>query len=286
MIENLKGVFETVNFKEDSGIKFYLNDRMEDYPPHWHTPLEIVMPLEREYYVQFPGESVVINEGDIAFIAPGTLHSLVSPKEKGLRIIFQVDPQILRGIKEVDSIVSQMIPYLIVYKEKDPEVASKLRECLLSIKDEYKSGSSFSETAVYSEVLTIISTMGKYLSKEEPRLSNSCNKNREYAEKFVTICDYITAHCGEDLSLEEVASIAGFSKYHFSRLFKQFTNVSFYQYLSQNRIYTAEKLLAVPEMSVTTVAYKSGFTSLSSFIRMFKLIKGVTPSEYRSMYTS
>ena len=90
---------------------------------------------------------------------------------------------------------------------------------------------------------------------------------------------------GFDLSLEEVASLAGFSKYHFSRLFKQFTNVSFYQFLSQNRIYTAEKLLAVPEMSVTTVAYKSGFTSLSSFIRMFKLIKGVTPSEYRNMYT-
>ncbi|MCR4932954.1 MAG: AraC family transcriptional regulator, partial [Lachnospiraceae bacterium] len=38
------------------------------------------------------------------------------------------------------------------------------------------------------------------------------------------------------------------------------------------------------EYSITAVAYNSGFTSLSSFIRMFKIVKGVTPSEFRSMY--
>jgi len=81
-----------------------------------------------------------------------------------------------------------------------------------------------------------------------------------------------------------VADITGFSKYHFTRLFKQFTNISFYKYLNQKRIANAETLLINPDMSITEVALHSGYTSLSAFIRMFKLIKNCTPTEFRHMY--
>ena len=50
----------------------------------------------------------------------------------------------------------------------------------------------------------------------------------------------------EDLSLEGVASQAGFSKYHFSRLFKQYTDSTFYKYLNQKRIEFAKTLLQDP----------------------------------------
>ena len=89
----------------------------------------------------------------------------------------------------------------------------------------------------------------------------------------------------ENLTLDDIANIAGFSKFHFTRLFKQFTNVSFYKFLNQKRIANAEKLLANPEYTITDVALNSGFSSLSSFIRMFKIIKNCTPTEFRSMYT-
>ena len=98
------------------------------------------------------------------------------------------------------------------------------------------------------------------------------------------VCNYINDHCTEDLTLEKVAARAGFSKYHFTRLFKQFTNVSFYRYLNQRRIEYAQRLLVNPQMSVTEASLSSGFGSLSSFIRMFKQVKGCTPSEYRMMY--
>ena len=77
---------------------------------------------------------------------------------------------------------------------------------------------------------------------------------------------------------------AGFSKYHFTRLFKQFANTSFYKYLNQKRIEQAERLLINPQLSITEVSLASGFSSLSAFIRMFRLLKGCTPTEYRAMY--
>lgn len=286
MIENLKGVFETVNFKENTNLRLYLNDKQEDYPPHWHTPIEMIMPLENNYYVECSNLRMELREGDILIIAPGCLHTLTAPKSRGVRIIFQVDPTVLRGIKELEPLFSLLSPMTLFTPENSPEIYTYLKGALIGIKDEYQNNASLSEAAIYSKVLSMFVLIGRNYAKEAPRLAGTVNKHQEYAEKFMKICDYISSHCTEDLTLDAVADMAGFSKFHFSRLFKQFTNVSFYQYLSQNRIGVAEKLLAIPEYSVTAVAYNSGFTSLSSFIRMFKIVKGVTPSEFRTMYTS
>lgn len=93
---------------------------------------------------------------------------------------------------------------------------------------------------------------------------------------------YIDTHYTENLDLETVAKSVGFSKYHFSRLFKQYTNFTFGDYLCYRRIKAAEELLANPDLSITEVAIQAGFPSISTFNRLFKQHKNCTPSEYRS----
>ena len=99
----------------------------------------------------------------------------------------------------------------------------------------------------------------------------------------MNICTYIDNHFSEDLSLEEIAEMSGFSKYHFSRLFHDFTNMPFYKYVNWKRISYAEQLLSDPELSATQVAIQSGFASQSAFIRMFKNRNGCTPTDFRKM---
>ena len=94
--------------------------------------------------------------------------------------------------------------------------------------------------------------------------------------------DYIDEHYMEDLNLEDIAESIGFSKFHFSRLFKQYTNFTFCDYLCYRRIKVAEELLAMPDLSITEVALQAGFPSISTFNRLFKQHKNCTPSEYRS----
>ena len=81
-----------------------------------------------------------------------------------------------------------------------------------------------------------------------------------------------------------MAQMAGFSKFHFARLFKQYTNESFYRYLNQRRITHAKTLLLNPELTVLDVAIQSGFSSPSSFLRMFRQLNDCTPTEFRKMY--
>lgn len=85
----------------------------------------------------------------------------------------------------------------------------------------------------------------------------------------------------ENLSLEEVAAVSGFSKFHFTRIFKQYMNMIFYEYLNSKRVKRAEELLYDKKMSITDVAMNSGFSSLSAFNRTFKTVKACSPSDYR-----
>ena len=285
MIESLNGIFETINYKQSTSIKLYDNDEYEDYPAHWHTTPEIIMPTENIYTVECYNQIITLREGDIILICPGCIHTLYAP-EKGRRIIFQADINPLRFMKEIETLVTIISPLIVITPEDFPSIYDKVKSLLLEIKDEYLSSSSFSEVSIYSKTLEIITLIGrsraatgmKTISPDAPR------KQEEYIEKFIEICNYISAHCSDELNLEAVASMSGFSKFYFSRLFKQFTNVSFYKYVNQKRIEKAAEMLTEPNISITNVALSCGFESLSSFIRMFKILKGCTPTEFRNMY--
>ena len=93
-----------------------------------------------------------------------------------------------------------------------------------------------------------------------------------------------TCNINGDISLEEVAAQIGFSKFHFSRLFRQFTDTSFYDYLCARRIKAAEALLLDPNLPITEIALQSGFASISTFNRVFKKFKECTPTEFKEFY--
>lgn len=284
MIEKLNGNHETVVYKEHANIRLYDNTDFEEYPTHWHTAIEIIMPVENHYVIENDDEIYNIQEGEILIICPNVLHTLYAVK--GRRYILQAEIGSVIQIKELDSVLSLLSPIIYLTQKNAPAIYSRIHSLLLQIVDDYSQSQPLCEAAIYAKLLDMLVTIGKNHTDNLDRFGVSHLKQKEYIGTFMQICNYINAHCTEDLSLEEVASLSGFSKYHFSRLFKQFANVTFYKYLNQKRIAIAEQLLIDPTISVTNVSMQCGFDSLSAFIRMFKIIKGCTPSEFRTMYTS
>ncbi|WOO35692.1 helix-turn-helix domain-containing protein [Anaerocolumna sp. AGMB13020] len=284
MIETLNGIKETVNFKTNTTIRLYANDDCEAYPSHWHAPLEIIMPIENSYRVTCCKTLFTLREDDILIITPGAIHSMEA--EKGKRLIFQADFTLLHGIKELEATLSIISPALLIIPEDKKEAHDKIKELLYEISEEYFNDMSLSEASIYAKLLEIFVRIGRSYSPNLNCFNSRLNKQREYTERFLYICSYISEHCGEDISLDKAAALSGFSKYHFSRLFKQFTNVSYYKYLNRKRIEAAEKLLADNELTITEVSLRCGFSSLSAFIRMFRLMKDCTPTEFKTMYTS
>ncbi len=282
MIETLNELQETVNFKEKAAFRLYDNHECEDYPLHWHAPLEILMPLENTYSIVINDETIVLDPGDVMIIGSGVLHHLL-PSEAGERLIFQADYAFLHSVKELELMLTIIAPYIVITPGRDPDIHGRVQALMLGIQEEYFSKAPLSEASIYSKFMELLVIVGRKYSTRSDSFDVTSRKQQEYLEKFMDICKYINDHCTEDLTLDDVAGTAGFSKYHFTRLFKQFTGHSFYKYLNQKRIECAEKLLIDPEISITEVSLRSGFPSLSSFIRMFRLVKGCTPTEFRNL---
>ena len=93
--------------------------------------------------------------------------------------------------------------------------------------------------------------------------------------------EYVEAHLDETISLEQLAGVAGLSKYHFARAFKQSEGVTPHEYLVRWRVRRARELLAGTELPLSEIALASGFSDQSHFARRFRERVDVTPSCYR-----
>lgn len=103
-----------------------------------------------------------------------------------------------------------------------------------------------------------------------------------YDERISRVVDFIGKHLDEDLGVDELATIACFSKYHFHRLFTVYTGLPLMRYIKWLKIKrAAHQLIQHKEETIINIALDAGFESHESFARAFKQICGQSPSEFR-----
>lgn len=98
--------------------------------------------------------------------------------------------------------------------------------------------------------------------------------------------ELMNASLDENLPLEEIASAAHLSPFHFARLFKKLTGASPHAYLATLRITRAQKLLAETDLSVSEIGARVGYSSPSHFTRAFRQSTGLAPREFRAALVS
>ena len=99
--------------------------------------------------------------------------------------------------------------------------------------------------------------------------------------KTVKAQEYIYEHWLEDFSLEAVAKSCGFSKYYLSHFFKEHTGQTPYEYYKCIKIDKLKPMLLHPRMSIAEAFGECGLDYKGQYVRFFKEIVGMTPSEYR-----
>jgi YesN/AraC family two-component response regulator len=94
---------------------------------------------------------------------------------------------------------------------------------------------------------------------------------------------YVEARLHTHVSLDQVAREAGMSKFHFCRVFKSITGLTFREFLARRRIARAVELLRDPDRSLTDVYLEVGFKDMSHFSRVFRKLVGQSPSRFRRL---
>jgi AraC family transcriptional regulator len=104
----------------------------------------------------------------------------------------------------------------------------------------------------------------------------------EYISRINKTFDYIESNLEKSMTLEELAEVASFSKFHFNRIFHSIVGETPFQFILRVRLEKAAMLIATNKKeSITEIALKCGFSDISVFSRNFKNYFQVSASQYR-----
>jgi len=110
-------------------------------------------------------------------------------------------------------------------------------------------------------------------------LSNLTDANEKEEE---ILFNYITSHyTNEELSISHVIENTKIPEKRISTIIKSKTGLNFKQFLNQLRIVEAKRLLLSTNLPISEIAYKTGYSNISHFNRVFKSIENCTPNEIR-----
>ncbi|HLW34764.1 MAG TPA: helix-turn-helix domain-containing protein [Chthoniobacterales bacterium] len=138
----------------------------------------------------------------------------------------------------------------------------------------------FIPTAKYEAIVQLLNFFAQQLSA----VSSQIAMQRQRAEPSVVLKarEFIAQNRTEMISLGAVAKAAGASVFHFCKIFRKATGLTFTDYVARLRLEDARTRLANPNLRVSQIAYDVGFQSLTQFNRVFKRVIGESPTKYRT----
>ncbi len=107
-----------------------------------------------------------------------------------------------------------------------------------------------------------------------------------YIERINIIIDFINKNFDSKITLNNLTSISGFSKYHFHRIFHSYIGEALYCYINRIRVEKAASLLLSNSYNITEIAFKCGFNDSATFSRAFKKRFNISPREWKKLKNS
>jgi len=281
-----KDYFESVIFSNSKvfNVSRKMDDNYRD-KLHWHPFVEILVCLTDQIQVTINFSTYSLKCNDIVIIYPGDLHSVQDGPENSLLII-QFPYELLTIMNEIRSKESLFFqfPY-IRYNPLKPEY-DRLNLLIKQFAELAEGDAPFQEVRMYSLLLSFFEQVGQHCLHSQPEHTRkNPNPESRTTKQMAEACLFISHNCTSPLKLDDVADHMGVSKSHFAHLFKEFTGMTFVDFLITERIRRAKALFQNPNVRIIDIAFDSGFSSISSFNRAFKKATGQTPSEYREIIT-
>lgn len=270
---SVPGMNVTVNVKSPMS---WCDDYRNVY--HYHRELEFVYVDEGSLVCGTGPDSFKIRKGDVIFFASRTPHYTFTDEHGSARSYLQFESRDFSGESvEKETYLARFLrggdqAYRVFPKgtKENDEIAGYLK----TVFSEFSKKDVGYESYICGGICALMGALYRTGTLTDRR-------NEAKPMKILPAIRYIDEHSEEDLSLEKVAQIAGFSTYHFCRLFKKELRTSFSEYLNFVRMCKSEKLLADTGRQIADIAREVGFSTPTNYNRVFKKIKGVTPTEYR-----
>ena len=254
----------------------------EGVPWHWHDELELIYMVSGSARLRASGGSVVLTEGDSAFINRRAFHMLNGAPDAHIRsMVF--DPHLVTGVgssifarRYIDPIImADGMRFLIWHAGTDAD-ADEVGHHLTRAIDAMEFEEDGFEFAVRDGLSRCLLAAWKRLDKDEERAADAGEQRIEL------MCEFIERHYAEPIKVADIAAAAGISERECLRCFRSALGESPSRFLTIRRLAHAAYLLANrPNLAISEVARAAGIPNASNFAQLFRRDYGSTPHAYR-----
>jgi len=235
--------------------------------PNYHSNIELLFCIEGEGSVICGAQKYSFCVGDIIVINSNTLHKVESDNMvRYFCLIIDEEFCLSNGID-----VSKLC--------FDTHIQSEdVKNAYNNVCKAYASRSDAKVPAVRHAVLGLLLMLVTGFSS--PVDENMHKSDYVNAKRIKKIVEYIQSNLKSSITLDDISSHIGISKYHLSRDFKKFTGSTIFEYINISRCKTAAALIA-GGMNVSSAASECGFENMSYFSRTYKKYMGTLPSRQK-----
>jgi AraC-like DNA-binding protein/quercetin dioxygenase-like cupin family protein len=290
MVERACMKERTVHGKKNFPLCVYRNvcnkQNVMDY--HWHDEAEFIYLVSGNVTFYLDASPLKLESGEAIFVKSGQIHSgrMESPGScEFYSIVFDMamlDSSDLGESRDayINPLIAKRYSLPRFYNDSDDKCGRYILNRLSSISMAFFEKAPAYELSIISSLYAIIARIAACGRIElESKIPDEWDNYKK--DRFKHVLEYIHLNYKRKISVEDLAQQVNLSPFHFSRFFKTISGKTPVEYLNEYRIDQASHLLISSNDKIMDVAFDCGFSNFSYFIKIFKKIKGCTPSDYR-----
>lgn len=291
---------ELVHFDDpEFQVQFRKNDIPEWYTfdeltIHWHDEVEFIYVIKGSVKYQLNGNMVLMREGEGIFVNARQIHLITTAGEECCLYCLMFTPMLLASFGEVlgryvsDVINNPAIPYIMLSRSV-PWQAQLLENIAqldgLSVQiGAWKAAQAAEQAAIRTgaelKVMQLLYDIWLLLYQNMPHREEEDNETGALVA-IKRMMTYIQEHYQEKITIADLCRVGNIGKTKCTELFDAYANMTPMEYVRNYRVTKAITLLKNTDLSITEIAYETGFSGASFFTETFRQIKGCRPLQVR-----
>lgn len=249
--------------------------------PHWHNSVELFAVYEGSLTFIFREKQIRVDCGDFIIINTNELHS-VRADEENMSVYVQIPISEFKNYLTADRFISfdkkgkGSLAKLNPTQMKDTD--QKMMQLIRNIYDLNGTGAPGHEYEMlrdYYAMMQLLVTAYRQVEADDMLYRSS-----KALQRLSPITEYIKKHYAEDISLQSLAQLFGYSIEHLSRMFQKYAQINYKSYLSGIRLEHAVEEMETSDKTIGEIATEVGFSDSRAMSKAFQKKYGMLPSEY------
>ena len=250
---------------------------------HWHEYIEILFCEAGTVSVTAGNQDYVMRPGDMLLIGPDVVHKTWK-RERAEGSMYNVlfSAELVRETafcpaesRHINAFLQYMSSFTCHYIKKTG-VPAEMEVLLSRMHEAFYAEGDFNCISLRAYLLEIVAAF----CRSGLCTAEICDVSGRTLLEVGATARYVQEHCGEKITLLDMAGMANLSYHYYSRLFKLVTGKTFSSYFASARVFMAEKLMLEGKLSLKEIADQVGLYPQSRFNHTYKRLRGYSPNEF------